>query len=158
MMYRASILDHKSNQYKTILRMEVLDGPVNTFELPSTVNVLKNMLPAIFFSKCFNEKSLPFSEEVKATEVGHLFEHILLECLYERKSKLGYANCVHSGVTKWNWKKDLYGVFEITINIGINEKNILSQSIDFAAIIMENIYNENYVAKVSRQIDAFSYK
>ncbi|KKR25220.1 MAG: hypothetical protein UT56_C0002G0034 [Candidatus Levybacteria bacterium GW2011_GWB1_39_7] len=59
--------------------MECQDPIIETDQLPKTFEILNKMLPSIFKSKCYNDKNLPFFIEVRSTEIGHLFEHIMLE-------------------------------------------------------------------------------
>ena len=105
----------------TILTMKVFAPQITTNELPRTSLILQEALPNVLFSECFNEEKLPFFEEVKATEIGHLFEHILLEYLCLEKIANGYPEATYSGNTNWDWKKDPYGTFYITINVGKHE-------------------------------------
>lgn len=95
--------------------MEVFSG-VNTREYPATFSILQKLLPSILKSRCFNEDNIPFFEEVRGTEIGHLFEHILLEYLCELKLLKGYSNVVFSGTTNWNWYREPRGIFHITID------------------------------------------
>lgn len=114
---------------KTFIIMRLFTDIVSTSELPTTLPILHEFLPSILRSACFNEAKLPFCREVKRTEIGHLFEHILLEYLCKIKTTKGYKNVEFSGVTNWNWEKHPRGTFHIQINAASEIKNILPQAL-----------------------------
>ena len=95
------LLQIKHDKTYTRIDMRALSSTVNTIDLPQTFMILKKELPSILKSKCFNDKNLTFSREVRQTEIGHLFEHILIEhmCLI----KIPYVDEVsYAGRTFWN--------------------------------------------------------
>ena len=106
----------------TVIDMQVHSPIVNTCEIPETLEFLKTNYPGVLKTQCFNDKDLPFSVEVKQTEIGHLFEHILIENLCALKIKGGSKSAVFNGTTSWNWQKNPYGSFQIWIDIG--KKNL----------------------------------
>src|SRR5579862_8893482 len=63
----------------TQIIMDVLYNQLNTSEIPYLLDVLQENLPSVLLTTCYNDLNLPFSVEVRNTEIGHLFEHILLE-------------------------------------------------------------------------------
>lgn len=101
---------------------------VNTQDLPHTIAILNNFLPSIFTSECFNERKLPFSEEAAQTEVGHLFEHILLEYLCDLSDFNG-EEVMYNGITRWDWRKNEHGTFAITIDVPYDEINVLTRAL-----------------------------
>lgn len=107
-------IDHRETS--TELTMTLTIPTVNTKYIPQTYAILQKLLPAIFQSMCFNDDKLPFAKEVQATEVGHLFEHVLLEYLCEEKVARGEDDVEFSGETAWNWREDPRGTFHITIS------------------------------------------
>lgn len=115
-------IDHKKQS--TELTMTLTIPTVNTRHIPMTFVILKKSLPSIFDSMCFNDDKLPFQKEVKATEVGHLFEHVLLEYLCEERLARGDVDIEYSGETKWNWREDPRGTFHITISRMENDSDI----------------------------------
>lgn len=119
----------KLNSSETKLIMNLNLNLINTKDIPLTAPILKKRLPTILRSTCFNEFNNPFYEEVKATEIGHLFEHILIEYICMLKIASGYAAVEYTGLTKWNWLIYPKGTFHITVSAGIKDKKIL-----FAAI------------------------
>lgn len=131
-------IQHSDESTKIIMRLYT--PFVNTKYIPQTYSVLKNQLPSILRSTCFNEYELPFHEEVKHTEIGHLFEHILLEYLCMLKLSSGHNEACFDGVTNWNWKKDPVGTFYIKVTAGFEERDIfpqaLQKAIDLTKIIL----------------------
>lgn len=117
-------------------------GAVNTREIPETYSTLKKLLPNIFLSECFNDEKLPFRKEVKETEIGHLFEHILLEELCRIKGSKGFKKVVFSGVTKWNWLEDQFGTFHIEVDAGFNDFDVLEEAVDSSLIVFNQILAE----------------
>src|SRR5579871_6993452 len=110
---------HKADH--TLLVMKAFTKYVTTKEIPQTYHILKQELPHVLSSRCFNDQQLPFSEEVKATELGHLLEHILLQYLCQEKVAFGFEEATYNGITKWNWKRYPYGTFTITIDSGYED-------------------------------------
>jgi hypothetical protein len=104
----------KSNQ-ETNIKMSLLTNYYHTNSLPNTHSILEDALPAVLRTECYNDSNLPFSEEVRNTEIGHLFEHILLEYLCQMKISNGYKKASFRGLTSWNWRKDAKGTYHITI-------------------------------------------
>lgn len=108
----------------TNIVMQVPDLLSTTATTPDAIPILEHALPTIFEGTCFNGKNLPFLEEAKNTETGHLFEHILLEYLFTNNSKKTYR-----GLTMWNASTLPHGYFEIYVNEGIkNEDSILDSA------------------------------
>ncbi len=73
----------------------------STSQINGVYDKLFAYLPTVLKTECFNEKNLPFSVEVGETEIGHLFEHILLEymSIYKEKSVKNFSI---EGRTFWN--------------------------------------------------------
>lgn len=126
----------------TRITMKLFTPTVNTRDIPWTYPFLKKHLPGILSAKCFNEENLPFSIEVRKTEIGHLFEHMLLEYLCQEKLLKGHNRAMFSGNTKWNWKRDPWGMFHIYINLHASDTDIfpaaLKKSIALLTMIIRN--------------------
>ena len=135
-------LDGYIGEYSTELFFLLHTPTFTTEDLPLTVPLLKKHLPSILKCRCFNNRSLPFSEEVKNTEVAHLYEHILLEYLCDLKLSPTTPQVSFKGETRWNWRNDPFGAFRIAINIGTMDQDILHQAIEKANVLMLKIYNE----------------
>lgn len=133
-------LDIQLNKDVTHILMKLNYDVVNTKAFPRTVSLLKQHIPSVLESKCFNYDNIPFSEEVKRTEIGHLFEHILLEQLCLLKVDQGYKQVSFKGVTSWNWVEEARGTFHIELDAGFAEADIFQQAIAATIEIVDQIY------------------
>ncbi len=133
------LLDINQGIKETGIKMKLFTNYISTESLPNTYSTLEKFLPSILDSKCFNEDNLSFDEEVRATEVGHLFEHILLE--YLTKLKLFYDNedISFSGTTSWDWNRDEEGIFHIRINAGVREAHIFEEALEKSIRLINKI-------------------
>lgn len=132
-------LDINQKNNNTTLRMKMGVPLVNTRSIPHTFSFLKSHAPSVLATRCFNDLNLAFDEEVKATELGHLFEHILLEQLCVLKISAGFANAVFNGRTYWNWERDPTGVFHIVIDIGKKEIALLLTALQNTIQLFESL-------------------
>jgi hypothetical protein len=123
--------------------MEMLNSIYNTADIPHSYTFLENHLPSILKSKCFNKNNYPFPKEVKSTEMGHLFEHILLEYLSLSKRLQGIKGSVHNGVTKWNWNVDKKGVFHIEIDSGVNDTDNFYPALEKTMLLFSTLVRIN---------------
>ena len=130
-------VNRKANS--TTIYMELFTQEVNTRTNPLTVQLLKEYLPSVLRSQCFNDDNLPFAQEVRQTEIGHLFEHILLEHLCLLKLSHGHNSATYRGVTDWNWIKEKRGTFHIQINAGRNESNFFEEALQKTIRLTETI-------------------
>lgn len=132
---------YKKSSTKIILDLH--NGMLNTRELPNTSYLLNKSLPSIFQSTCFNENNYPFKKEVKDTELGHLFEHILIENLCLIKVAKGYDDVEYSGITKWNWLVYPKGTFLITVNSGLKDRELFEEAMFKSTNLFDAILNSN---------------
>ena len=139
-LYTLSVL-HSITQ--TTIVMKLLIPQVNTRDFPYTTEHLKLTLPSIFRSMCYNDDSLTFEHEVKQTEVGHLFEHILLEYLCLLKLERGFPSATYEGVTNWNWIRDPRGTFHITIKASKKDYALFSEALQKTISLMNIILMQN---------------
>ena len=123
----------------TQIIMDVLYNQLNTSEIPYLYDLLKENLPSILLSKCYNDLDLPFNDEVRNTEIGHLFEHILLEYLCEHKIAKGARAATYAGRTRWNWHRDPLGRFHIHLNCGKKDADILPPALEKTVSLMKVI-------------------
>lgn len=141
----------KHTKTRTYIVMQVMTDAVNTRDIPQTLDVLADNLPSIFESRCFNDDQLPFSVEVLSTEIGHLFEHVLLEYLCELKLQTGVDHAVYQGLTSWNWVRDPRGMFHITINAGLKDAQIFStamqQAIHLVDFLLQTVIYTNDIPR-----------
>lgn len=136
-----------SRELNIIMKMKL---PIfHTCDIPMTSALLQSLLPSIFESKCFNDKKYSFTQEVKNTEIGHLFEHIMLEYLCMEKVNQGYMQATFNGVTNWNWREEPRGTFHITINAGWKEKEMilraLEKTISLVTLLLDTVSASNQV-------------
>lgn len=134
--FTMAVMCHKSNTHIT---MQFLTKEVTTRNMSSVKRLLQMYLPTILESSCFNEENLPFHEEVSHTELGHLFEHILLEYLCKEKISAGDNEAVFRGVTKWNWNKDRVGTFHINVDVSGSEKDLLYFALEQSILLLKRI-------------------
>ncbi len=132
-------LNIKFDPAQTYIKMQMLHNIFHTSKLPQTHQILSQLLPNIHTSECFNDSKLPFSSEVKNTEIGHLFEHILLEYICKFKFLYQKENITVSGETSWNWQKDRLGLFHIHINFGKENSEIFSEALNHATVLLNTI-------------------
>lgn len=123
--------------------MQINNDIFSTGVLPHTYAILNSHLPEIFTCECFNEKNLPFREEVKKTEIAHLFEHILIEYLCAHFIAMYKKRSVVNGVTTWDWYRNPRGSFEITIDTGIKHKELFNKALQQSVILFERVLKSN---------------
>lgn len=133
------LLDINQGLKETGIRMKLFTNYVSTQSLPNTHTTLERFLPSILESKCFNDENLSFDQEVKSTEIGHLFEHILLEYLSKLKSFYDNENIAFSGITTWDWTRDEHGVFHIKISAGAREAHIFEEALEKSIELVNKI-------------------
>lgn len=132
-------LSIKHNKKNTKIIMKMLMGKVYTSDFPMTLEKLEAFYPEVLETQCFNEGNLPFYEEVQRTEMGHLFEHILIERIFQLKKEMGFKRICVRGYTDWNWKKDEWGTFHITIFSNEKEKEIFAKAMSDAIFVMKKV-------------------
>ena len=121
----------------TKITMDLLYNQLNTAEIPYLMDVLQENLPSVLFTKCYNDLDLPFKDEVRNTEIGHLFEHILLEYLCQQKIAKGARTATYAGRTRWNWHRDPLGRFHIHLNCGRKDADILPIALESTVSLMK---------------------
>ncbi len=123
----------------TQITMQSLSEHVNTAHLPRVVALLHIHLPTVLQTTCYNDENLPFVREVEQTEIGHLFEHILLEYLCQLKIAKGHSSAVFSARTRWNWVRDPWGKFHIRLSCGQKDADILPIAVEKTIALMRII-------------------
>jgi hypothetical protein len=122
------IIDQK--KLSIYIKMSMYTSFFHTNYFPSTLNILSQNLPGVLNTRCYNKNHYNFDQEVLNTEMGHLFEHILLQNLCELKLKNGAKNATYKGITKWNWKKDKEGTFHITLSVRKSDWEIFPDALE----------------------------
>jgi len=130
-------------QTRTQITMDLLYSQINTKEIPFITDLLEENLPSVLQTTCYNDLDLPFHIEVKNTEIGHLFEHILLEYLCQNKIRKGARRATFAGRTKWNWTRDPMGRFHIRLTCGRKDADILPASLEQTVNLMKMILEYN---------------
>ena len=120
--------------------MEIYTAEINTCMIPQTLPYLMTKLPSVLKTQCFNDKKLPFMKEVRKTEMGHLFEHILLEYLCMEKMEEGATDVVYNGVTWWDWQKEQEGSFHIQVDCGLADNITLAKALGKTILLVEGLY------------------
>ncbi len=137
-------LEIKYQKKNTLVKMRAHET-TNTRDLPKTFEILEQRLPTILKAKCFNDDHIPFHKELKMTEIGHLFEHIIIEYMCRLKLAHGNKSATFSGVTKWNWNHDEYGTFHISISGGRKNGSLFEEALGKSLILMQEILESRYV-------------
>jgi hypothetical protein len=124
---------------RTRIVMDLLYHQINTQKIPAVTQLLQENLPSVLATTCYNDLGLSFEEEVKNTEIGHLFEHILLEYLCQSKISRGARRATYAGRTKWNWVRDPFGRFHIHLTCGKKDADILPLALEQTVSLMKII-------------------
>lgn len=140
---------HKKKE--TTILMQLFTKDMHTGRLTKTLPMLNTYLPSILQSTCFNEANQPFSLEVLRTEIGHLFEHILLEYLCQLKLAKGHAEASFSGTTDWNWNTDPRGTFWITISVGAVDQDIFPEALQRSKELLTYILQSHNTPSFSQK-------
>ena len=117
---------------------------LTTKQLPHTQALLQKQLPSIFSCTCFNDYHLPFSKELVKTELGHLFEHILLEYLCMIKLTFGHESAEFSGRTFWNWIHEKRGTFHIDITKQQKDDSFLPPALEQAVFLFNSLLKNDF--------------
>ena len=135
---------------------------------PHIPRILFKLLPQMATQHCFNDDGLSFRREAQATEIPHLFEHLIIEIQDQVRRGIGAPL---SGETSWNWTVDPRGLFYVTVDydnemvalgaIRLAESVINAlDSRDLVRIEAINISREisrlREIAKISRRFNSVS--
>ena len=105
------IVFHESGQATLVVEMTDTD-PFTTEDRPHIPRILFKMLPQMATQHCCNDEGLSFGREAQATEIPHLFEHLIMEIQNQVRRGVGVPL---SGETRWNWTVDPRGRFYVTV-------------------------------------------
>ena len=136
------------------MKMQTHSDLITTRNLPHTVQILKEVCPRVLKTQCFNNKNLPFYKEVENTEIGHMFEHILLAYLCKLCVKHGIRDVVFNGKTNWNWLTDQKGVFHIYITPADLMSSLIHTAIKKTIYITEFIMESEFAYKKTSSLMA----
>ena len=153
---RSSLFDISitSSAEKMVIALFFPQKKVTTTHITSLTSLLQQELPSVLLSTCFNSDNLPFSEEVKKTEFGHLFEHILLEYLCIAKLSMGFQEASFSGFTSWDWRKKKYGTFSVTLPLEKTDLLYMSPALNRTIRLFEKILMHTEMQKKQNTVYA----
>lgn len=138
----------KPDRSKVIMSVRVPEELVATDVLPHTLTFLETHCSSVLCTKCFNPGKLSFREEVTDTELAHLFEHIILDLLVQVKVNLGAEDACFSGETRWDWRIDPVGTFEIELGVPKKDQYLLDLVLPRAIELIEELCQ----AKLSERV------
>lgn len=84
-----------------------------THEAPHIPRILFRLFPHMASQRCHNDGGYSFRREAQATEIPHLFEHLILEIQDQVRRGIGAP---FAGETQWNWTIDPRGRFYVTVD------------------------------------------
>ena len=135
------VVNHQKD--KVHLEMRCNFSLTNTSRFVDIGFFIKSFVPSVFKTRCFNKTNLPFKKEVLHTELGHFFEHILLDQLcaltVEQRKNLRYR-----GLTKWNWTKEKKGIFHIYIDCRFLDKYSFNTALKNSKFIFNKLISSSY--------------
>lgn len=82
-----------------------------TSQVPHLPRMLFRLFPHLAHHKCDNGKGYNFRRECRATEIPHLFEHLIIELQAQAQPVE-----VLRGETQWNWRVDPRGRFYVYVD------------------------------------------
>jgi hypothetical protein len=106
------IILHDNCQATLIVEMPETEA-FTTEGRPHIPRLLFKLLPHMASQHCFNDDGHSFRREAQATEIPHLFEHLIIEIQNQVRRGIGLPL---SGETRWNWTVDPRGRFYVTVD------------------------------------------
>lgn len=104
------ILFYDSNRVKLVVEMQD-PNRYSTEHAPHIPRLLFKLFPHLARHRCDNDNGYTFKKESRATEIPHLFEHLIIELQGQvHKSK------ILRGETQWNWRIDPRGRFHVYVD------------------------------------------
>ncbi len=103
------ILFYNGNRVKLVVEMSD-PNCYSTTHAPHIPKLLFKLFPHLAHHKCDNDNGFSFRKECQATEIPHLFEHLIIE-LQGQVRKSGTLK----GETQWNWRVDPKGRFHVFV-------------------------------------------
>lgn len=104
------ILFYDKNRVKLVVEMSD-PSRYSTEHAPHIPRLLFKLFPHLARHRCDNDNGYSFRKESRATEIPHLFEHLIIELQGQvQKSR------VLKGETQWNWRIDPRGRFHVYVD------------------------------------------
>lgn len=104
------ILFYDKNKVKLVVEMPD-PNRCSTEHAPHIPRLLFKLFPHLARHRCDNENGYTFRKESRATEIPHLFEHLIIELQgHVQKTR------ILKGETQWNWRIDPRGRFHVYVD------------------------------------------
>jgi len=104
------ILFYDKNKVKLVVEMRD-PSKYSTEHAPHIPRLLFKLFPHLARHRCDNENGFTFRKESRATEIPHLFEHLIIELQGQvQKTR------ILRGETQWNWRIDPRGRFHVYVD------------------------------------------
>lgn len=114
---------------------------ISTKKLPRVVNTIEKVLPSVFNNTCYNDQGKCFKDEVKNTETAHLLEHLIIEFMVQKEKSKGNKTTIRA-LTSWNWNKNPFGSFKITIKASQIASRSFEDSFQASISLLEKILDQ----------------
>ncbi len=104
------ILFYDGNRVKLVVEMP---DPTrySTEHAPHIPRLLFKLFPHLAKHRCDNDNGYTFKKESRATEIPHLFEHLIIELQGQAQRAR-----ILRGETQWNWRIDPRGRFHVYVD------------------------------------------
>ena len=100
------------DKHKVKLVVEMPDpNRCSTEHAPHIPRLLFKLFPHLARHRCDNDNGYTFKKESRATEIPHLFEHLIIELQGQV-----HRTRVLKGETQWNWRIDPRGRFHVYVD------------------------------------------
>lgn len=104
------ILFYDRNRVKLVVEMSD-PARYSTEHAPHIPRLLFKLFPHLARHRCDNDNGYTFRKECRATEIPHLFEHLIIELQGQvQRSR------ILKGETQWNWRIDPRGRFHVYVD------------------------------------------
>lgn len=124
------------------ITMRLFSPYKKTSAYPETLALLQQHFPQVLTTECFNDDHICFMQEVVDTELGHIFEHIILQYMCDEAFRLGLPTHEFEGRTWWDCSQESENSFRIAIFVSKAQKPIflsaLQQSIELLNLVLES--------------------
>ena len=102
----------QTNRVRLVVEIPETEA-LTTAEAPRIPRILFRLFPHMAAQRCHNDGGYSFRREAQATEIPHLFEHLILEIQNQVRRGVGLP---FAGETSWNWTVDPRGRFYVTVD------------------------------------------
>jgi len=102
----------RTNRVRLVVEIPDTEA-LTTAEAPRIPRILFRLFPHMAAQRCHNDGGYSFRREAQATEIPHLFEHLILEIQNQVRRGVGLP---FAGETSWNWTVDPRGRFYVTVD------------------------------------------